>query len=466
MIVLAVAITACGDAPDDRIALTFEMQPSDEVSPEFTYFREVLFNDRVVEDISPDESGSHRLTLELAGPVFAAVRAGRAEVPLFLEPGDELSIRAESDRLPATISFEGIGSENNRFLAAYYRQVEPFAGRRIAASLSGQLNPQAFLLVNDSLAGIRQAFLNDWPEALSPAFREHFQARFTYEKYTYLLDYLLMVSRRDPQAGPLPDGFHDVLTRPGLFDDTWVEHPFYTDFLMAYLNYTRQVKAREADPPPATGNRGNYFLAAEVLDGLGRDFIQALMLGRELTYGEWAAALDLYEAYQDGPADPLYKARMQAVYERLQALTSGNPAPAFTMTDMEGKQVSLSDFLGKVVLVDFWATWCGPCMREMPYMLKLKETFAGEEDLVFMYISIDTDEQAWRQTVERMNITGVHFNTPGRERGVPPLYQVKYIPSFFVIGRDGKIFDNRPPMPASGGMAAVLQAALDETPGP
>jgi thiol-disulfide isomerase/thioredoxin len=113
-----------------------------------------------------------------------------------------------------------------------------------------------------------------------------------------------------------------------------------------------------------------------------------------------------------------------------------------------------------VVYLDFWASWCGPCMREMPYFRELKERLADQEDLVYLYISIDTDEQAWRNSVERNQITGVHLNTPGRERGVPAMYNVKWIPSFFIIGRDGNIYDNRPPKPSDPEIDQALLEAL------
>ena len=138
----------------------------------------------------------------------------------------------------------------------------------------------------------------------------------------------------------------------------------------------------------------------------------------------------------------------------------GKPAPDFTLLDINGNEVSLSDFRGKVVYLKFWASWCGPCMRQVPPAAELKKRMANQPDLVFLYVSIDTDNNAWRSTVDAHGITGIHMVTPGRERGAPALYQVKWIPTFYIIGRDGNIFDNRPPQPSEPNVDEVLLRAL------
>jgi len=142
------------------------------------------------------------------------------------------------------------------------------------------------------------------------------------------------------------------------------------------------------------------------------------------------------------------------------ALAPGQPAPEFTLTDINGNQVSLSDFAGKVVYLDFWASWCGPCMREVPFAKELKKRMANQPDIVFLYISVDTDETAWRNTVAQQQIQGVHLNVPGFDHEVPQTYNLRGVPTFFLIGRDGKIINNRPPRPSNPEIDQVLNNAL------
>ncbi len=112
-------------------------------------------------------------------------------------------------------------------------------------------------------------------------------------------------------------------------------------------------------------------------------------------------------------------------------------APDFTLTDLEGRKFSLSDFKGKVVLLDFWATWCVPCQTEIPKFIEWQKQYRPE-GLQILGISMDDDEPPVREFQKRFQ-----FNYPvamGTEK-VAELYGgVMGLPANFIIGRDGKIF--------------------------
>ena len=76
--------------------------------------------------------------------------------------------------------------------------------------------------------------------------------------------------------------------------------------------------------------------------------------------------------------------------ESIPSTTGGNPAPAFTLQDLNGKNVSLADFRGKVVVLDFWATWCPPCVKEIPHFIELYEQYK-DKGLAIVGISLDRE---------------------------------------------------------------------------
>lgn len=122
-------------------------------------------------------------------------------------------------------------------------------------------------------------------------------------------------------------------------------------------------------------------------------------------------------------------------------------APAFTYKDINGKDVSLSDFKGKLVYMDIWATWCGPCIMQMPALKELEEKYKNE-DIVFLSISIDPekDKGEWEKMVKEENLKGVQLYA-GQESNFPIDYKIEYIPRFILISPNGDILMDNAPSP-------------------
>jgi len=112
----------------------------------------------------------------------------------------------------------------------------------------------------------------------------------------------------------------------------------------------------------------------------------------------------------------------------------GKPAPDFMLTDIVGKEHKLSDYRGKNVLIVFWATWCGPCLIEIPHLIELRNT-VSRDDLVILAISNETPSVVKKFVAEaKMNYT--ILLDPGILPA--PYNSIRAIPSSFYIGPDGK----------------------------
>lgn len=141
------------------------------------------------------------------------------------------------------------------------------------------------------------------------------------------------------------------------------------------------------------------------------------------------------------------------------------PAIDFKFKDINGKEVALSDFVGKVVYVDVWATWCGPCKREMPAMKALEAEYKDNKNIVFMGVSVDRskDIQKWKDFLATEKLPGIQLF--GGDEAITALtkpYKISGIPRFILVDKAGKLIYADAPQPSSSEIHAVLDKALKE----
>jgi thiol-disulfide isomerase/thioredoxin len=132
------------------------------------------------------------------------------------------------------------------------------------------------------------------------------------------------------------------------------------------------------------------------------------------------------------------------------SLKKGVIAPAFKLIDTKGKTVTLSDFKGKVVYIDMWASWCGPCLKEMPYMEALKKKFSNMP-VEMIAISIDTDKGKWLAKIASMKLGGVQLiDYKGSENSkIAKDYKIHGVPHYVLIDKNGRIASAFAPRPSS-----------------
>lgn len=123
---------------------------------------------------------------------------------------------------------------------------------------------------------------------------------------------------------------------------------------------------------------------------------------------------------------------------QLQLLTLGSKAPDFQAIDLRASRpVTMADYRGKVLLLNVWATWCDPCLREMPSMERLHQQFKGAD---FVILGVSIDEAGADQVMKFANDLGVTFDILHDQSGaIQGIYQTVGVPESFVIDRDGLI---------------------------
>jgi peroxiredoxin len=125
--------------------------------------------------------------------------------------------------------------------------------------------------------------------------------------------------------------------------------------------------------------------------------------------------------------------------ERTMRLMEGAKAPEFTQLSPEGTPVKLADFKGKYVLLDFWASWCGPCRKENPNVVKLYDKYKTK-GFEILGISLDQNRERWLQAIQADKLTWKHTSDlKGWSNEVSKLYEISAIPKTFLLDPNGII---------------------------
>ncbi|MFZ9980813.1 MAG: redoxin domain-containing protein [Cyclobacteriaceae bacterium] len=162
----------------------------------------------------------------------------------------------------------------------------------------------------------------------------------------------------------------------------------------------------------------------------------------------------LYTPLQPEVKSSYYGKVMGELVEKLDAVSIGKSAPSFTQADPEGKQVSLESFRGKYVLLDFWASWCGPCRQENPNLVKTYQRF--RDHLTILGISLDQKREPWLKAIKDDQLIWQQVSDlKGWSNEVAGKYQVRSIPDNFLLDKEGRII-------ARGLRGADLDRALEK----
>lgn len=375
-----------------------------------------------------DSEGRFDTTIVVEKPCFYSI----CRNTMYLSPGDNLEVYITTDNREA--EFKGCGAEANNYMK--YR-LFPKGGSFLEAGSNIGKDLNATKVLIDSLAQARQAQL-DALVNVSDDFRQLESARIKGDyvnSFFFYPSYANMFSgkkSREEMVKAHDEFMTSILpiVKPVIKE--------IADGRFLDVNVVRGVMLEVASMDDKSWTEG-ITLSSRTLE-LKKCASVVSQLRREATPDVVAKA----QAFLLTVKNSDFAAELKGKVAQSSKLLPGQEAFDFVMTDPEGKEKHLSDFKGRPIFLDFWATWCGPCIQESPYFDELSKAYP---EVQFIAMSTDTNRKAWLNYLGAHKKNAPQFNTV--DNAIREQWGIFYIPRFVVIDKHFKIVDAYAPVPSS-----------------
>jgi len=408
-----------------------------------------------------DSTGYFTAEFNLENPGFYSFRHGGENSGMYLQPGFRINITLETGKFDETISYEGTGSEYNNYLAGLYLLNEELAEvyhyheryLKDAATYADKLAEATSQKIEyANTVGLKMKLDKEFVDEQCMGFR--------YEEYIALADYRMLAAyyqEIDIEDVEMPEGYLAIGDDLPMDNEAMLEHQPYVRYVKSRLRTAAQdemaamenagedvsdellahsVKMKLADEMLTTEKVKNHFLHAAMMDVVNRSGTQDLT--------------ELVAEFKTLCSDQECVTAVEEEVASWRHLWEGEPAPGFEYASIDGEQVSLASLNGTAVYIDVWATWCGPCKREIPHLKDLEHDMHGQ-NVAFVSVSVDEDKEAWQAMVADKELGGIQlFGDAAWESSICKDYKIRGIPRFILIGTDGNIISADAPRPSSG----------------
>ncbi len=298
-------------------------------------------------------------------------------------------------------------------------------------------------------------FLKDYPKAneLSDDFKQYLNNQIRWNYWHLLLAYPVIRSNANTKhltLMSLPTSLLEGFEKIKVDDEKALNSEAYRNFITFYVTYFNSKDKnfiKYADMGKALEDKHLY--AREHLSGKVYQYYLARLLDEYGLKSTPAAVRNVFAALSVTPEVESYTvilqpklAELMAKKEEVKKKEDEEEKTMFKGKTFEGELITLKKFRGKVVYIDFWASWCGPCRAQFPFakQLQAKLTDKQKKNIIFLYINIDDTEEVWKKTVETLKLEGFHlYSKGGWESEAAKFFNLSSIPRYMLIDKAGLI---------------------------
>jgi thiol-disulfide isomerase/thioredoxin len=414
-----------------------------------------------------DANGRFSIKVEFPISIEAIFQCGNAQAKLFIEPNDSLYLKGDSNNWIPTLTYSGtpLATKQNEYLRQFYIN---YLDKNIEygdMNKMRQLEPPAFRQYTDSLRQVMTQQYDKFKTANAPSafFDVYAKGQIDYDYAIALLDYPMQHARMNgKQTLDIPNNYYEFLNAISVNNNYAIFTPIYHEFIGKFVEEisAQQVINATKDYDYQNLYADRYDFSKKYLQGEALNYALTKAMVEGTMRGAVEKVFAKIEDFKKVNTRPEYAQVVDMLYQRYKNIAAGQVAPDFAFKDATGKEIKLSSLRGKVVYVDFWATWCGPCKQQFPAERALHKKFEHNPNVVFLTLSTDQQMQTWLNYLTKDPIPGMTCWVGEQYSQVANTYNIASIPRFLLIDKKGNIASSSARRPADARIEADITTLL------
>ncbi len=460
ILALILALGACKQESDPSVTcyLSGSVKPIVNEYLAFTY-------SSFLDSAKIDQDGNFEFEVPVEESGHGILMFNNSLVEVYLEANKTLEININPNTFPDIIEYEGDLGPMNRYLQLT-RKLNKQSDQGSEALFS--MEPTAFKKLSDSIRQTKNQLLSEYIEKyqdMDTAFARKKKADILYTWASQQLlypGYYVLIKNQIP---PLPDNYHEnYMDDLELNNQELMISPMYKIFLENYLDYKEAVYL-ENNPEvlkiwfPESVSRFRV-IHQEFSNQEIKDFLLYQSIDDHLDNFGIEHIESFITNFRVSCTNEEYKSLIEEKFQLNEKLARGEKAPELLFINQDEEKVKLSDLKGKLLYINFWASWSEWSIQEFSYWEKLRKDFDGFE-IEFVSVSMDfiKDKNKWEYILENQDLGGLQLMQDPQSTAFRDQYFIDELPRYLLIDKEGEIISAHAPRPSEN-MKAVLNNLL------